>query len=478
MGYNEAVMNNLEVIVKKDRDSFIEEFNNAVSSSDAEFLVVLCEGNRMDEGTRDKAVAALLNNTDAVLVVPKKLYQFPERIEGVILRRSEAEKFRMNKELKFSYEADFLLRMISGKNFLLMPELDFEQAESEDRDLRKTLPARNIDWYLEDMEKFLLKLIRDISNVNGGKLPVLYQFYVMYYLKCRMDANIGGEAERKFSETATREILGKASEILSFVDDEVIMECFEFPTYTEEYQFRRMMLFMKYGHSLPLVEVKAQRTKMRNTEPINARKTALIGSFSEMYPLDRKNLRLSGLGLMMNDVPVYSSNMLFASVNCIELEEGYLRLEGSFTDAFDKDVFDYFMMLDDQRLDIEFTDSGRMREYFGAVSFKDYSFRAMIPMQALDSKKHTLYFVIGYQDREYIIPFDFKKYTNDQDENSTKFCRQMGDWLISTDDYTALGDTAAQPSQRVSNEDCIIIEKYSWLKKAGKVITGQLKSEK
>ena len=80
MGYNEAVMNNLEVIVKKDRDSFIEEFNNAVSSSDAEFLVVLCEGNRMDEGTRDKAVAALLNNTDAVLVVPKKLYQFPERI--------------------------------------------------------------------------------------------------------------------------------------------------------------------------------------------------------------------------------------------------------------------------------------------------------------------------------------------------------------------------------------------------------------
>ena len=60
-------MNNLEVIVKKDRDSFIEEFNNVVSSSDAEFLVVLCEGNRMDEGTRDKAVAALLNNKDCVM---------------------------------------------------------------------------------------------------------------------------------------------------------------------------------------------------------------------------------------------------------------------------------------------------------------------------------------------------------------------------------------------------------------------------
>ncbi len=470
-------MDNLDIIIKKDRDSFIEEFNNTVSNSEAEYIVVLCEGNKMDDTVQEKAIAALLNNQDAVLVVPKKLYQFPERIEGVIMRRSAAEKFRMNKELKFNYEADFLLRMISGKNFLLMPELGFIQAESEDRDLRKTLPDRNIDWYLEDMDKFLMKLIHDISTVNDGKLPVLYQFYVMYYLKCRMDANIGGEADRKFSENATQEILDKAREILSFVDDEVIMECFEFPTYTEEYQFRRMMLFMKYGHSLPLVEVRPQRTKMRSIEPINAKNTALIGSFSEMYPLDRRNLRLSGLGLMMNDVPVYSSNMLVATVHTIEFEEGYLRLECSFTDAFDKDVFDYYMMLDDKRVEITFNDKGRMKEYFGSVSFKDYSFTAMIPLENIDSKKHTLFLAIGYQDREYIIPFDFKEYSNEQEEGAM-FCQQFGDWLVSTADYTALGDITAQPSQRVSSEDCIVIEKYSWLKKAGKVLSGQLKTEK
>ena len=105
-------MDNLDIIIKKDRDSFIEEFNNTVSNSEAEYIVVLCEGNKMDDTVQEKAIAALLNNQDAVLVVPKKLYQFPERIEGVIMRRSAAEKFRMNKELKFNYEADFLLRMI------------------------------------------------------------------------------------------------------------------------------------------------------------------------------------------------------------------------------------------------------------------------------------------------------------------------------------------------------------------------------
>ena len=118
-----------------------------------------------------------------------------------------------------------------------------------------------------------------------------------------------------------------------------------------------------------------------------------------------------------------------------------------------------------------------MKEYFGSVSFKDYSFTAMIPLENIDSKKHTLFLAIGYQDREYIIPFDFKEYSNEQEEGAM-FCQQFGDWLVSTADYTALGDITAQPSQRVSSEDCIVIEKYSWLKKAGKVLSGQLKTEK
>ena len=471
-------MNNLETIIKNDRNSFITAFNGIVRSSEAEYLLVLSSGSTMSEEMKRKLIDALNDSPEAVAAVPKMLYQFPDRMDGVILRLSAVGNLQINETLKYGYEADFLLRFIFNRKILYMPELGFKQTDQGNKEYRESGVDRNRDWYTDDIDKFLLKLIKNISELNYGKLPVLYQFYVMFYLKCRMEANEGDRNSGLFRPEESEEIIDKMREVLGYIDDSVIMECYEFPSYSEEYQFRRMMLYLKHGHFVPPVEIRAQRTKSRENKHVFAGNAALMDACGDMHPLDRKNMRLSGLGLMMNDVPVFSSNMLSCRINRIENEEGTLLIEGSFPDAFSNETFSYYMMLDDKRKEIEFTDLGEERKYFEKTSFKDYSFRVRIPLDDTDSKRHTLYFVIGYQDREYIIPFDMKSYCHKADDKSGKFCRQYGDWLVGTADYTVLGDTNAQPSQRVSCEDCMVIEKYSWLKKAGKVITRQFSAEK
>ena len=467
-------MDRLEVITKKSRESFIPEFNNIIRNCDAEYLLVLSEESSMNDAMKRKLIETLDSNPEAVLAVPKKLFHFPDRMDGVILRLSEVINLQMKEELRYNYEADFLLRFIFGRKILLMPEVGFIQTDPDEADFEVSGNDRNKDWYIDDMNSFLLKLIKNVCDLNYGKLPPLYQFYVMHYLKCRMDANVADRNKGLFSEEEREEIIDKMREILRFVDDRVIMQCYEYPSYSDEYQYRRMMLYIKHGHFLPPVEIRAQRTKSRVGKPVAARNTTLIDSCGDMFPMDAKNMRLTGLGLMMNDVPVYSSNLLLCKLYDISFEEGVFNIKGSFTDAFDNDTFEYFMMLDKERIDIQFNDEGNERYYFGKISFKNYSFEVSFPIKDNEVKKHTLYFVIGYQDREYIIPFEFSKMGVGEEEHTAKFCRQYKDWLVSTAEYTVLGDTNALPSQIVSNEDCLLIEKSSWLKKAGKVITRQM----
>lgn len=430
-------MDKFTIVQKKDRDSFIKKINKILDTSSVEYLIVLTEKKSSDKEIIRKMIDILDRNPDIVLVSPKKPFKFPDRMEGVMIRLSSVGELRLNEKLKYSYEADFLLRLINKKEYKILSENDFVQTDIGDGNYRNFIGSYDKSWYTEDMDTFLFPLIEDICKMNGGTLPHMHQYFIMYYLKCRFDANKDNRNKHILSEEDLDLFLERAKQAMQYVEDRIIIEDSEYPCYAKEYSLRKMFLTLKHDGTFPEMEVKAIR---------------------------KRDSRHSGLALCLNDAIAYSSGLMKCNVLLMDYKDGYLRMDCSVPDVFDTDRFSFFFKCNGVRYDVDFNSSYSLRKYFGKTAYKRTTFSVNIQIDGLIERGAAIGFYLGYHDREYIIPFEFKSHTSRLTDYPKNSYWHFGKWMATTGDYTKLRDPWALPNKD-SGCDCIIIKRYS-VKKA------------
>ena len=186
----------ISIITKNDRDAFIEEFNGFLDTHKEGYLLVVSERDvfkKKEKGIdaawemAEKLADILDANETAVLATPKKFFQFPDRICGVMIRlesvvemeKESGERLRLNKNLTYSYEAEFLIRLIDGRQFITEAGYQYKQGDPGDGNLVEFEGVYDKTWYIPDMTQHLIPLLTEYDS--KGEIPYYIQIYAYVF---------------------------------------------------------------------------------------------------------------------------------------------------------------------------------------------------------------------------------------------------------------------------------------------------------
>ena len=435
-----------DIIVKKDRNAFIKEFNSYIECKKNGYLFIVSPddtfkgGRKGDKYLIDAAeqLADILDrNPSAVLVTPKKLFQFPNRMAGVMINVSLAgsSSVRMDEGLKFDYEADYLLRLIEEYPFMICQDIEYEQGDPGDGNYREFPGIYDPEWYIPAFDRFLIPKLRELSeNKADNRLSFLIQYYAMYYITCRLDANQNNNNRHVLSESQAEAFKVKIAEALKYIDDDIIMETHDFPFYKNQYQFSRMLLRFKYGSDATL---------------------SFRDGVSEVDP-DRSVLKI-----YTDDIPIYSSDRLMCNIQFMDYHNGSLEIDGSFPDIYDKEKVGYYFEADGRRFDVSFCERYSLTKYFGISAYKRYPFHVSIPLDECFSGKKCLElrFFIEFDGKSYEVDFEYKSHTSRLSLYPTATYWHFGRYIATSDIYIN------EKNNYIAKG--IIIKRYNYFRMAG-----------
>ena len=432
-----------DILVKKDRGSFIRDFNSYLEKNSDGYLFIVSpedtfrggrKGEKYLEEAAEKLACILDRNPAAVLVTPKKLFQFPNRMAGVMINLalagdvSEGLKF----EYKYNYEAEYLLRLIEKHPFMICQDVEYEQGDPGDGNYREFEGIYDPEWYIDDLDNFLIPLLKKMRE-EESPLSYLIQYYAMYNITCRLDANQNNNNRHVLSAEQAEIFRQKIAQALQYVDDDKIMDTNLYPKYKNQFQFSRMLLRFKKGSN----------------------DTLTLGEADGEEEPDKKALYLYEEGL-----PVYSSEQLLCNIQFMDYRNGRLEIDGSFPDIYDKDKVRYYFEVEGQKIDVTFCERYSLVKYFGISAYKRFSFHASVPLDEVfaGKKKVTIRFYIEYLGRAYEVGYEYKSHTSRLSVYPSSTYWHFGKYIATSDIYIKDND------QHVSTG--IIIRRYNWFRMA------------
>ena len=513
--------NDIHIIYKTDRDEFINKFNSFLNTNSEGFLLVLSTLDKVSDEERLAEILAerLVECPEAVLVTPKRLFQFPDRISGVMFNlkvlhevidteaddiisissqafsrkgadniTSGLSSFSSNflkSSLTYNYEADFLLRLIRQKPFLIQQDTEYvsyEQGEPGDGNYMEFHGIYDKAWYMDNMTQFLIPMLKSYVEI-----PFLVQYYAMYNISCRLDANQNNNNRHVLSEEESEEYMGLIHDALQFIDDSIIMNAHRFPVYKRDYQFSRMLLRIKY-----------------NRKPGMVPDQEFLRLVPALIPNDPKRISANpyhhtqGIGtpqlyILSGNIPVYSSYSLRCNIQLLDLFDdsgrrikswdrdgrgATLEIDGSFPDIYDKNKVKYIFRYKGKSYEPEFCERFSITKYFGSSAYKRYPFHVSIKLdkktnkrsynkacseREMDASVHGAEDVVScymvYTGNEYLIPMSFKSHTSRLAEFPHNSYWHMGDCLFTAYHEEHMSSYAYEPSNIVTG---IRVDRFSW----------------
>lgn len=399
------------ILHKNDREDFINEFNTYLDDHTDGYLLVLSpldtfkneKQGEVYEKEMARELAKLLDeNPEAVLATPKKLFQFPDRIAGVMFRVAALKKLdaRLKDEYKFNYEAEFLLRVIKNNSYLICQDIEYFQGEPGDGNYREFDGIYDEEWYIPNFNLFLIPMLEGYKA--EGDIPFLVQYYAMYNITCRLDANKNNNNRHILNAEGIDEFQAKLKQVLGYIDDSVIMNAHRFPVYKRDYQYSRMLLRIKYENDIE--EYTLDSTKL------------LLKDYTEEDYHHCQRLDDERLFITVGGVPVHSSYSLRCNIQFMDYRDGCLEIDGSVPDIYDKSLFKYYFKINDKKYEVNFCERYSLTKYFGRSAYKRYPFHVSIPldqlMQESAGAKLDLEFYIEKDSREYRVSYQFDSHTS------------------------------------------------------------------
>jgi len=389
-----CLSDDVHIVYKADRDEFIAEFNDILNSYSSGYLICVSEednfGGDTVETFAEELRSFMVENSETAVATPKGFYKFPNRITGVMIRLSAVpDTLRMNAELKYSYEADFLLRLCASAGFMIQTGQRYKQSEPGDGSYRSLISIYDRDWYIDDMEHFLIPLLREFSS-DEDKPPYIMQCYALYSIKCRLEANKDNRNRHVLSEDDIECYKQLVSMALGYIDDSIIMNRDCYPVYSKDFFVRRMLLRLKYG--VPKVTEGVELIDdLTGEEEISDGRPCVI--------------------LTLNGQHVFSGSRIRCNLQLIDYNRrtGMLEIDGSVPGIFN-DV-EYYFELNGVRYELSYCDRYTITKYFGVSAYKRRPFHASVNIAAA-GQESRLIFVMQHGDVKYMIPYQYLSHTS------------------------------------------------------------------
>jgi len=458
------VNDNITIIYKEDRDHFINDFNEFLDMNDKGFLLVLSpedtfgkerQGETYENDMAEALFDILEKNESAVLATPKRLFQFPDRITGVMFRLDMID-IRLDNSLYYNYEADFMIRLISEHPYLIQQKIRYKQGEAGDGNYYQFGGIYDKRWYLNDMKDYLIPLVKRYDRV-----PDVIQIYAMYNITCRLDANHNNNNRHVLSEEEIDLFMDYIGEVLQHIDDRLIMSAARFPIYRRDFQFTRMLLRIKkqYADSSDegLKLIKIDSPEMMESE-IEDRDFFQLRNVT--YPL----LMLEGTDNDGNAFPAHTTSNLRCNIQYMDIRDGVLEIDGSVPDIYDKDKVSYYFDINGKRYPVDFCERYSLNKYFGRSAYKRFPFHASIPLGGEISEGEMHFCVSPKEDDKcsIVIAYEFKSHTS-----RLAYYPRNTYWHKANYLFTTVRETRTTGDFVVTG---IKISPYSWMKMASREI--------
>lgn len=452
----------IKIIYKTDRDGFIKEFNQYLDSNRDGYLLVLSpedtfgkenQGQRYENMMAGFLADILDKNESAVLATPKRLFQFPDRITGVMFRVSMID-IRLDDSLIYNYEADFLIKLISRYPYLIQQRTKYRQGEAGDGNFIEFGGIYDKGWYLDNMTDHLLPLLKSYK----GDIPYVVKMYAMYNITCRLDANQNNNNRHVLSEEEIDLFKDYIGEALQYIEDSIIMNAGRFPVYRRDFQFCRMLLRIKKeyaGESGDVLELK------RVDSPEHLDEGMEDGDYFRMRNVTYPMLMLKGTDSDGRSFPAYTTSSLRCNIQFMDILNDALEIDGSVPDIFDKEKVSYYFELGSKKFPVDFCERYSLTKYFGRSAYKRYPFHVSIPLRNLYGTTGILRFCVSINGGESIkIAYEFKSHTSRLCYYPRNTYWHKGSYLMTVErEFRETGDFIVTG---------IKIDSYSWPKMAGK----------
>lgn len=100
-------------------------------------------------------------------------------------------------------------------------------------------------WYYEVFDEYWIPFLQNLEQ-KLGRIPLLVQYQLMYTLRCRLESNVNNKNKHVVPDEEAEDYLVSWTNILKFIDDQVILNRYRQGNSTGNNFFKRMLLRIKY----------------------------------------------------------------------------------------------------------------------------------------------------------------------------------------------------------------------------------------
>lgn len=276
-------------------------------------------------------------------------------------------------------EKNFLLKiLLSSMSFYRVASMTYTYVSPADCHYELFQGVYYKEWYHEAVTDFLCPLLAD-SQKAAGTVPRFLQYFSMYFMKCRLQANVDNRNKHVLEGEEAENYKDYFRRILAYVDNEIIVcDKAEQKYYSKNIDLIRMFLQIKEND----------------------------------YTLDFDYL-FNGLNLSLayDGYFIYNSRSLRVNVMFIEYENQRWEMDLSVPSYFRKERVQYYVMADRKLYPVRFSESYSLTKYFGQSAYKRITFHASVPIKQ-DAKEQKIQFVMAYKNSYYIIAPEYKSHTS------------------------------------------------------------------
>ena len=383
--------------IHADISNYAEIFNRILQENDEGGLLIVDAGDRFAADYVEKLWHVLKNSNAAyisgrksfiwmdktvankLLLSKKQLEMMPytDILAGTLVNIKMAKGLALQGHLGGDMEADFLMRLAMKHTVEIQELLDYEYSQPDASQFQCYQGVYFKEWYFESMTDFLIPLLIEAEKING-KIPLFVQYYAMYVMKCRFDANSNNRNKHVIAEHEIPEYLNLLRRVLVYLDDAVIMNLHDCNYYSKNYQFNRMLLRIKYD----------------------------VPQLDEQYLCERTTLCI-----IYKENVIYLLNKMRVNILFMNYVDGRLEIDASVPDHFSREKVAYYFRLNGVRYDVVFNEGYSLTKYFGVSAYKRFSFHASIPLKTT-GEQQELQFFVQYENKEYVVLPEYKSHTS------------------------------------------------------------------
>lgn len=371
---------NCKVVECAESANEAEAYDTALAKAEGEFAVICLCGDKFNEQYFKLCLNALHRNKSLPFVnvlrycinpvytfekpnrtncvkkfvgVVTNINEYPNLMNvegfGTVFRTEVLKKHKINTKLRYEYFQELMIRIqLECDKALTVSDTRFECFMPLCDDSAYFVPSNHIEWYKQSMDEFLLPLAKYCKE-KYSSIPLFVQYYLMYAVSSRFLANMNNRNKKNMNEAELEEFFSSAREVLSYVDDTIVLNTNKFKSLGYSEEAAEMFYMLKYNcvfDEMPFRNVQGRR---------------------EVY-------------LDCNDVFISRLTDQRVGMHVIDYRDGKIMIDGSFRRVFNLNDIELFATFNGVRYNLENTDRYSLTKYFGISAYKKFTFRLELPV--------------------------------------------------------------------------------------------------